>query len=83
MSLEDIGQGRGCGLFAGVDRRPIPLEGVRIDARLEGLASEVTVALEVSGRPEAGSLDRGIGSRAWRNARNETPISCGATAPSR
>ncbi len=31
------------GLFAG-DRRAIPLEGVRIDARLEGLATEVTVA---------------------------------------
>ncbi len=44
MSLENTGQGPGSGLFAGDNRRPIPLEGVRIDARLEGLASEVTVA---------------------------------------
>ena len=40
MSNQEI---EGCGLFAS-DRRPVPLEGVRIDARLEGLASEVTVA---------------------------------------
>ncbi len=32
-----------CGLFAS-DLRQVPLEGVRIDARLEGLGTEVTVA---------------------------------------
>ena len=32
-----------CGLFA-ADQSEVPLEGVRIDARLAGLATQVTVA---------------------------------------
>ena len=44
MSHGDIGERPSGGLFAGDARQPIPLEGVLIDARLEGVASEVTVA---------------------------------------